>query len=97
MKRTIPHPSITGLASGAMIAHYLNEGADPGTTVIGALQQGNLESATKRFLDYAPALVTSQKGQQILIKATGVAILGAFVRKHVPNIKLGGSKIYARI
>ena len=97
MKRSIPHPSITGLASGAMIAHYLNEGADPGTTVIGALQKGDIESASKRFLDYAPALVTSQKGQQILIKATGVAILGAFVRKHVPNIKLGGSKIYARI
>ena len=97
MKRSIPHPSITGLASGAMIAHYLNEGANPASTVIGALQEGNLESATKRFLDYAPALVTSQKGQKTLIQATSIAILGAFVRKHVPNIKLGGSKIYARI
>ncbi len=97
MKRRMPHPSITGLASGAMIAHYLNQGANPSTTVIGALKDGNLESATNRFLDYAPALVTSKQGQKTLIQATGIAILGAMVRKHIPNIKLGGSSIYARI
>ena len=97
MKRTIPHPSITGLASGALIATALNEGHDPGTTVIGALIDGNIEMAGKRFLDYAPALVTSKQGQKTLIQATGIAVLGAIVRKHVPNIKLGGSKIYARI
>jgi len=97
MKKSMPHPSITGLASGALIAKYLNEGASPGTTVIGALTEGNLELAGKRFLDYAPALVTSKQGQKTLVAATGIAILGAFVRKQVPNIRLGGSRLYARL
>ena len=97
MKRTIPHPSITGLASGALIATALNQGHDPGTTVIGALTDGNIEQAGQRFLKYAPALVTSKQGQKTLIQATGIAVLGAMVRKHVPNVKLGGTKIYARI
>jgi len=97
VRKSMPHPSITGLASGALIAKALNEGASPGTTVIGALTEGNLELAGKRFLDYAPALVTSKQGQKTLVAATGIAILGAFVRKQVPNVKLGGSKLYARI
>jgi len=97
VKRAMPHPSITGLASGALIAKALNQGADPGTTVIGALTDGNIELAGKRFLDYAPALITSKAGQKTLVTATGIAVLGAMVRKHVPNIKLGGSRLYARI
>jgi len=97
VKRAMPHPSITGLASGALIAKALNQGADPGSTVIGAIMDGNVELAGKRFLDYAPALVTSKQGQKTLVAATGIAILGAFVRKQVPNIKLGGSKLYARL
>ena len=97
VRKSMPHPSITGLASGALIAKALNQGADPGSTVIGALTDGNLELAGKRFLDYAPALVTSKAGQKTLVAATGIAVLGAMVRKHVPNIKLGGSRLYARI
>ena len=97
VRKSMPHPSITGLASGALIAKALNQGADPGSTVIGAITAGNIELAGKRFLDYAPALVTSKQGQQTLVQATSIAILGALVRKHVPNIKLGGSKLYARI
>jgi len=97
VKRAMPHPSITGLASGALIAKALNQGADPGTTVIGAIMEGNVELAGKRFLDYAPALVTSKAGQKTLVAATGIAVLGAIVRKHVPNIRLGGSRLYARI
>ena len=97
MKRSIPHPSITGLASGAMIAKALNEGDKPGTTVIGALTEGNIDLAGQRFLAYAPALVTSKIGQKTLIQATGIAVLGAMLRKHIPNVKLGSTKIYARI
>ena len=97
VRKSMPHPSVTGLASGALIANALNQGHDPGTTVIGALMDGNIEQAGKRFLDYAPALVTSKAGQKTLIQATGIAVLGAMVRKHIPNVKLGGSKIYARI
>ena len=97
VRKSMPHPSITGLASGALIAKALNQGADPGSTVIGALTQGNIELAGKRFLDYAPALVTSKQGQKTLIQATGIAVLGAIVRKHVPNVKLGTTKLYARL
>ena len=97
VRKSMPHPSVTGLASGAIIASALNEGSQPGTTVVGALTEGNIELAGKRFLDYAPALVTSKAGQKKLIQATGIAVLGAMVRKHIPNVKLGGSKIYARI
>ena len=97
VRKSMPHPSVTGLASGALIANALNQGHDPGTTVIGALTDGNLEQAGQRFLKYAPALVTSKQGQKTLIQATGIAVLGAMVRKHIPNVKLGGSKIYARI
>jgi len=97
VRKSIPHPSITGLASGALIAKALNQGADPGSTVIGALMDGNIELAGKRFLDYAPALVTSKQGQKTLVAATGIAVLGAFVRKQVPNVKLGGNRLFARI
>jgi len=95
--KSIPHPSITGLASGALIAKYLNEGNSPGTTVIGALMDGNVESAGKRFLAYAPALVTSKPGQKTLISAVSIAVIGGFIRKAAPNVKLGGTKLYARI
>jgi len=97
VKKSIPHPSITGLASGALIAKYLNEGASPGTTVIGALMEGNVEMAGKRFLDYAPALVTSKQGQKTLISSIAIAVAGGMLRKVAPAVKLGGTKIYARI
>ena len=95
--KSIPHPSVTGLASGAIIANYLNEGNTPGTTVIGALSQGDLQRAGQRLLDYAPALVTTPQGQKALVTATGIAILGTMARKFIPNVKLGSTKVYARI
>lgn len=97
MKQTLPHPSITGLASGALIAKALNEGASSGTTVIGAVMDGNVELAGKRFLDYAPALVTSKAGQKTLVSAIAIAAGGAFLRKTLPNVKLGGNRLFARI
>jgi len=97
VKKSIPHPSITGLASGALIAKYLNQGNSPGTTVLKALMDGNIETAGRRFLDYAPALVTSKQGQKTLVSAIGIAVLGGFIRKTVPNVKLGGSRLFARI
>jgi hypothetical protein len=97
VKKSIPHPSITGLASGALIAKYLNEGNSPGTTVIGAIMAGNIETAGKRFLDYAPALVTSKQGQKTLISSIAIASAGAFLRKALPNVKLGSTRLFARI
>jgi len=97
VRKSIPHPSITGLASGALIANYLNEGNSPGTTVLGALMEGNVELAGKRFLDYAPALVTSKQGQKALVSSIAIAVAGGLIRKAAPNVKLGGSRIFARI
>jgi len=97
VRKSIPHPSITGLASGALIAKALNEGDKPGTTVIGAIMAGDVELAGKRFLDYAPALVTSKQGQKTLVTSIGIAVLGGVLRKAAPNVKLGGTKLYARI
>jgi len=95
--KAIPHPSITGLASGAMIATYLNYGDTPQNSVIGAISTGHYETAAKRLSNYSVALVGSNKGRKVLVGAVAVAIAGAFVRKTIPNVKLGGKKLYATI
>lgn len=96
-KNGLPHPSITALAGGLIIANRINQGADKETTITGALAEGNFDSAVKRFMAYTPALVTTSGGQTALIQGIGVATVGAFIRKSLPMVKLGGSKIYARI
>jgi len=95
--KTLPHPSITGLASGAIILKYLNEGNKSGQTVSKELFKGNLETAARRFLSYAPGLVTTDDGKKAFISAVGIAVAGGLIRKAAPNVKLGGSKIFARI
>lgn len=95
--KTLPHPSITGLASGALILKYLNDGGSGGTTVFKPLMEGNFQLATSRFLSYAPALVTSSSGKRALVSSIAIAVAGGIVRKAAPNVKLGGSKIFARI
>jgi len=97
VRKSMPHPSITGLASGAMIAQYLNYGDTPQNSVIGAVSTGHYETAAQRLGNYSVALVGSNKGRKVLVGAVGIAIAGAFIRKNIPNVKLGGSKIYARI
>ena len=82
MKRTIPHPSITGLASGAIIANYLNQGHSPGTTVIGALRDSNLELAAGRLLDYSTSMITSTQGRKAIVSGAGIAIVGTAIRCH---------------
>ena len=97
MKRSIPHPSITGLASGALIANFINQGPTTGASVLQAAKEGDFEKATNRFLVYSQKLVTDPTGRSDLISAITIAAGGALVRKMIPNIKLGGTKIYARI
>jgi hypothetical protein len=58
---------------------------------------GNIETAGKRFLDYAPALVTSKQGQKTLISSIAIASVGAALRKALPNVKLGSTRLFARI
>lgn len=96
-RKTIGHPSLTSLMGGLIIANRINQGADPASTITGALMKGNFDAALNRFLVYTPAMVTSPAGQKALIQGIGVAVIGSAIRKGLPNVKLGTSKLYARI
>mgnify|MGYP005834730055 FL=1 len=105
MKRTIPHPSVTGMASGLAIASYLNAG---GTTSFGGksvkldgvikdVTDGELGKAFSTLSGNAIDMIGSDTGRKTLVGASLVAMAGAFARKQFPNLKLGGSKLYFRI
>jgi hypothetical protein len=112
-RKTIPHPSITGLASGLIVGEALNAGypfSDPkgqgvavGTphhykdTVIQNIMKGDVNRAFNRLTHNASELVTAPGGRQHLGKAIGVAVVGAGVKKFIGNPKLGFGKFYFRI
>jgi len=109
MKKTIPHPSITGMASGLAIAAYLNAGKTttagvngfPVTTtvegVVKDITDGQLGTAFNTLSGNAINLIASDTGRKTLVTAGGIALLGAFARKQFPQLKLGGSKLYFRL
>jgi len=109
MRKSIPHPSVTGMASGLAIAAYLNQGKETTTkmngfpittTVEGVIKDvtdGQLGTAFNTLSSNAISMIASDAGRKTLVTASGVAILGAFARKQFPNLKLGGSKLYFRI
>ena len=100
MKRTIPHPSVTGMASGLAIAAYLNQAKTTTTTIEGVIKDvtdGQLGTAFSTLSHNAINMIASDGGRKTLVTASGIAILGAFARKQFPNLKLGGSKLYFRI
>jgi len=105
MKKTIPHPSVTGMASGLAIAAYLNSGRSigrPGGTqmsegVIKDITDGQLGTAFNTLSGNAIDMIASDTGRKTLVTAGGIALLGAFARKQFPQLKLGGSKLYFRI
>ena len=98
---TIPHPSITGMASGLAIATYLNKGStgtggqSPG--VIGQLQDSKFGAAIEQTAVNAMNLATSEGGRKVLTGAIALAAAGGVVRKWVPSLKLGGTKLYFKI
>ena len=104
MKRTIPHPSVTGMASGLAIASYLNAGktakdAKFGTSkitegVIKDVTDGELGLAFSTLSSNAINMIGSNSGRKVLVGASLVAMAGAFARSRFPNLKLGGSKLY---
>ena len=98
-KPAMPHPSITGMASGLSVAQYLNAGggAQTGTTVLKLLQKSQLSDGLQMASANAVNLATSDTGKKVLSSAIVLAAAGGLARKWFPNIKLGGSKIYARI
>jgi len=107
MKRTIPHPSVTGMASGLAIASYLNAGKATGETIGGIstradgvikdVTDGELGKAFSTLSNNAIRMINSDTGRKTLVGASVVAMAGAFARKQFPNLKLGGSKLYFRV
>ena len=111
MKKSIPHPSVTGMASGLAIAAYLNAGkttttagswGQPSTKTIGEgvikdITDGQLGEAFNTLSTNAINMIASDGGRMTLVTAGGIAILGAFARKQFPQLKLGGSKLYFRL
>ena len=105
MKRSIPHPSVTGMASGLAIASYLNAGGTDtmgGRTVkldgvIKDVTDGELGKAFSTLSGNAINMIGSDAGRKTLVGASLVAVAGAFARKQFPNLKLGGSKLYFRL
>lgn len=106
MKKSIPHPSVTGMASGLAIASYLNAGKTvtgsfgKTSVVEGVLKDvtdGQIGTALSTLSNNAVNMIGTDGGRKTLVGASLVAIAGAFARSRFPNLKLGGSKIYFRI
>lgn len=110
MKKGIPHPSVTGMASGLAIASYLNDGSAigglgrdpsaPAMTTSGVIKQvsaGNLSKGVQHLANNAVSMIASDSGRKTLVTAGGIALVGAMVRSRFPNLKLGGSKLYFRV
>jgi len=106
MKKSIPHPSVTGMASGLAIAAYLNNASTTGATassraraegVIKDVTDGELGKAFATFSGNAIDMVTSDTGRKTLVTAGLIAAAGAFARRQFPQLKLGGSKLYFRL
>jgi len=112
MKKTIPHPSVTGMASGLAIAAYLNQGKATttktgmagigsvttlGDGVVKDITDGELGKAFDTLSTNAINMIASDNGRKTLVTAGGIALLGAFARKQFPQLKLGGSKLYFRL
>jgi len=103
MRKSIPHPSISGMASGLAIAAYLNAGKTfnggkmQGEGVIKDITDGQLGQAFSTLSGNAIAMIGSDAGRKTLVTAGLVALGGAFARKQFPQLKLGGSKLYFRL
>jgi len=109
--KAIPHPSVTGMASGLAIAAYLNSGVETttqtgtslgtittmGEGVLKDITDGQLGQAFNTLSSNAINMIGSDGGRKTLVTAGGIALLGAFARKQFPQLKLGGSKLYFRL
>jgi len=109
MRKGLPHPSVTGMASGLAIASYLNAGkatttgteqfqvVTMGEGVIKDITDGQLGKAFGTLSSNAVNMIASDGGRKTLVTAGGIALLGAFARKQFPQLKLGGSKLFFRL
>jgi len=107
MKKSLPHPSITGMASGLAIASYLNAGRTLATSggrgsktiegVVKDITDGQLGTAFNTLSTNAVNMIGTDEGRKTLVTAGVVALGGAFARRQFPQLKLGGSKLYFRL
>jgi len=105
MRKGIPHPSVTGMASGLAIASYLNAGkVSKGTSksvitegVLKDVMDGQIGTAFNTLSGNAIDMIGTDTGRKTLVGASLVAVAGAFARKQWPQLKLGGSKLYFRL
>ena len=106
MKKGIPHPSVTGMASGLAIASYLNAGktatdrfgkSNITEGVLKDVTDGELGTAFNTLSGNAIDLIGSDDGRKVLIGSSMIALAGAFARSRFPQLKLGGSKLYFRL
>ena len=108
MRKSLPHPSVTGMASGLAIAAYLNAGKATQTGMSGVgtvtgdgvvkdITDGQLGKAFDTLSSNAINMIASDAGRKTLVTAGGIAALGAFARRQFPQLNLGGSKLYFRI
>jgi hypothetical protein len=102
MKR-MPHPSVSGLASLAILGGWINSksgwtATQPGKdSVSGWLMEGNVEKAGRRLAENLKTTVTSTGGRKALVTSVLVASGGAVARKMIPNVKIGTDKWYLKI
>jgi len=107
MRKSLPHPSITGMASGLAIASYLNAGRTIATSggrgstkiegVVKNITDGQLGTAFSTLSTNAVNMIGTDEGRKTLVTAGVVALGGAFARRQFPQLKLGGSKIFFRL
>jgi len=97
----VPHPSITGMASGLAVATYLNKGTTgkggQGTGVLKNIMDSKYSSALDQVASNAMNLATSEGGRKVLTGAIALAAVGGVVRKWFPTLKLGGNKLYFKV
>jgi hypothetical protein len=93
-RMAVPHPSVTGMAAGFSILDDLNKG-DP----VGKLIAGNATAtqAIRVVGQNSQDLIKTQSGRTALLQAVGIAALGSWARRSMPDTKLGGTKFYFRI
>jgi hypothetical protein len=91
-RKSIPHPSVTGMASGLAIASYLNAGSKldiknpatgnflKGDGVLKDITDGELGQAFSTLSSNAVNMIGSDAGRKTLVGASLVAMAGAFAR-----------------
>ena len=100
-KMAIPHPSITGMASGLAVATYLNKGTTTGggqiPGVLKNLSDNKFSAALEQVSQNAINLATSEGGRKVLTSSVALAAAGGVVRKWFPTLKVGGTKSFLEL